>query len=165
MGKIKIYEFESVDSTNNKAKEASFAEDSYIIYTKNQTNGRGQYNRKWISKKGLTFSVVMKKEIKDAFAIVPKAIIKFLNDIGFEAEIKQPNDIYYCGKKLCGILIETIYKEFKIDKTIIGIGININEDEKICDKINGAISIKCNLDDYEIMERIYNYINNENRKG
>lgn len=144
-----------MDSTNDKAKEMETEEKEYIIYTDNQTNGRGQYDRKWISDKGLTFSIVVKKENPEYSTIVPNAIVKYLKENNIETQIKYPNDIYYNGKKLGGILVENIYKENRYDKTIIGIGLNINEIEDIINKVENSICIHMDKEKVEIMKEIY----------
>lgn len=160
---IKIYYYKTLDSTNNKAKELRTKEKSYIIYTDNQTNGRGQYNRKWLSRNGLTFSIVIKKENQEYSKIIPVAIIKYLKENGIEATIKYPNDIYYKNRKLGGILIENIYNENLYDKTIIGIGLNVNENEEIIKNVENSISIKIDKKKErfikEIYLEIYNFIN------
>ncbi len=158
MKDIKIYYFDTLDSTNNKAKEIETGEKEYIVYTDNQTNGRGQYDRKWISEKGLTFSLVIKKENTNYSSIVPKAIIEYLKDKGFDAIIKYPNDIYYKDKKLGGILIENIYKEDKYNKTIIGIGLNINENDDVMQKVENSIGIIINENKENIIKDISTYI-------
>ena len=155
---IKIYYFETLDSTNNKAKEIETEEKQYIVYTNNQTNGRGQYDRKWISENGLTFSLVVKKENNDYSSIVPKAIIEYLKYNGFCATIKYPNDIYYKDKKLGGILIENIYKEDKYIKTVIGIGLNINENDDVIQKVENSIGIIINENKENIIKDISTYI-------
>ena len=111
---LKIYYFKILDSTNNKAKELDALEKEYIIYTDNQTSGRGQFDRKWISGKGLTFSLVVKKENNKYSSIVPKAIIKYLKTKGIIAKIKPPNDIYYKNS------IYTIY--YNNEKIILEMG-------------------------------------------
>ena len=153
-----MYYFEELDSTNNKAKEFETEDEQYIIYTNKQTSGRGQYDRKWVSENGLTFSIVLKKENENYASIVSAAIIKYLEKKGIEANIKYPNDIYYKEKKLCGILTENIYKDNSYYKTIIGIGININENERIINKVENSISIKLNEEKEKIISDIYECI-------
>ena len=155
---IKMYYFKKLDSTNNKAKELEKEDEQFIVYTNNQTNGRGQFDRKWISENGLTFSIVLKKENSNYSKIVPEAIIDYLKNKGFEAIIKYPNDIYYKGKKLGGILIENIYNENKYHKTIIGIGLNINENEKISKIEKNAIVVSIDDKQEKIIKDIYSYI-------
>ena len=57
-----------------------------------------------------------------------KIVSKVINRVcNVETNVKEPNDIYYNGKKLGGILIETQYSVNKLDYLIIGIGINVNQ--------------------------------------
>lgn len=147
-----------MESTNNKAKELVVPENEYIIYTKNQTGGRGQYDRKWISNKGITFSIVLKEENEEYYKIVPNAIINYLKEKNIDAEIKLQNDIFYNGKKLGGILIENIYQENKYDKTIIGIGLNINEDKSIENTVENSICINIKEKTENIIKNIYKNI-------
>ncbi len=55
------------------------------------------------------------------------AIISAIKNLNTNFKIKWPNDIYFENKKLGGILIENILHGFNIYKTIIGIGLNINQ--------------------------------------
>jgi len=155
MDGIKLYYFDKLKSTNDKAKEVDYPENKYIIYTSCQTDGRGQNDHKWISKNGITFSIVIKAKIKDASMLAPEAIIKYLKSKGIDAKIKYPNDIYYNGKKLGGILTETIYKENFFDKTIIGIGLNINETSDIEELVDNSICISLNESIEEIIKGIF----------
>jgi biotin-[acetyl-CoA-carboxylase] ligase BirA-like protein len=158
MGKIKIYEFRKLESTNSKAKDTNYDENEYVIYTKKQTDGRGQYDRKWNSITGLTFSIVLKSEFADAFYIFPQAIVNYLSKLGIQAIVKEPNDIFYNEKKLGGILIETLYNESVFDKTIIGIGLNINESKKIMQIEQDSITIKLDAKPEEIINGIWEEI-------
>ena len=61
---------------------------------------------------------------------------------GYELNIKHPNDIILNGKKLGGILTETLVLKTEVEQIIVGIGLNINED-KFCKEIEGiATSLK-----------------------
>lgn len=153
-----MYYFDELDSTNNKAKEFETEEKQYVIYTNKQTSGRGQYDRKWISENGLTFSIVIKNENENYASIIPIAIVKYLSEKGIEATIKYPNDIYYNGKKLGGILIENIYKDNCYEKTIIGIGININENDDVIEKVENSITIKIKEEKERIILDIFRFI-------
>ena len=111
--------------------------DNYtIVYTDNQTKGRGQHESKWISEpyKNLTFSLFTRfKDLKIThqkylnFA-VSLAIFDTLNDEKLtNIFIKWPNDIMSANKKICGILIENTYSGSNIKNCIIGIGLNVNQ--------------------------------------
>jgi len=141
----------SCQSTNDEAmrllKENTFKE-NFIVNTFSQLKGRGQYENSWISEDGknLTFSLV----IAPSF-IAPKfqfqltiisslAAVSFLNKYNYDKfSIKWPNDILYKGKKICGILIENIIKGNILAHSIIGVGLNVNQDSF---EFESAISLK-----------------------
>ncbi|NCP46212.1 MAG: biotin--[acetyl-CoA-carboxylase] ligase, partial [Flavobacteriales bacterium] len=101
----------------------------------NQLHGRGQMGSSWESNpcQNLTFSVIIPPKILvveqfQISKIVALALISFLNQLGIKnTSIKWPNDIYIKEKKIAGILIENILKNNKIEHTIIGIGLNVNQ--------------------------------------
>ena len=106
-----------------------------IIITDYQKSGRGRRNNKWISTPGdnLTFSLVLKENnakklhllsILCGVAIVD-GIRKFTN---IDCSLKWPNDIILNKKKVGGILIET-KKNNNDTYAVIGIGLNINQEE------------------------------------
>lgn len=128
--------FNEIDSTNTYLKEnyriyknLSFVDASY------QKKGKGRLGRSWEAKKdeSLMFSVLIKdkKLLQNApilSLVAGCAVFKFLQQIGLEnVSIKWPNDIYVSGKKVCGILLESVSHE-KIDAVIIGIGLNVNQE-------------------------------------
>ncbi|ARV07766.1 biotin--[acetyl-CoA-carboxylase] ligase [Polaribacter sp. SA4-10] len=136
---MKIIKLNAINSTNSFLKE--LAQDAAlknftVAVTNNQTNGRGQQVNKWISKpfKNLTFSVfitfsdlqIQKKKYLN-FA-VSLAIYESLLDLNIpRTTIKWPNDILSANKKICGVLIENSIKGSKIKSSIIGIGLNTNQ--------------------------------------
>lgn len=158
MGKIKKYYFEVLDSTNDKAKRFNAKEKDYVIYTNKQLNGRGQYDRKWVSNTGLTFSIILDEYNELYSKIVPIAILKYFEKKKIKTKIKTPNDIYLNGRKLGGILIENIFSDNKYIKTIIGIGLNINDDVKI----DNSICIGIDQDRESIIDDIYFFIKEVN---
>ncbi|MFN4189474.1 MAG: biotin--[acetyl-CoA-carboxylase] ligase [Pseudothermotoga sp.] len=102
-----------------------------VVVAQCQTAGRGRYNRYWHSPEGgLWFSILFKprKQIKPTFftKICSVAIVKALSLIEVYTRIKWPNDIYYEGKKLAGILSESVFEENTLKAVIVGIGINVN---------------------------------------
>ena len=131
--KFKVFRFDKVVSTNNTAiKKIKNSNLNYgMIISEKQTNGRGQYGRKWISYKGnlfvsffykienLDYSIVELTRIN--CLLVKKIISKYYKKKIF---YKKPNDLLINKKKICGILQETVNK---IDKKylIVGIGINL----------------------------------------
>lgn len=131
---------EEVGSTNNEAKilAANGVKDGTIVVSEMQKNGRGRISRGWFSPygKGIWCSVILKPNFLPqdapkctlmAAVAVTKAIYNITN---VKVGIKWPNDILYNGKKLVGILTEMNAEMDRINYIVIGMGINVNLDEK-----------------------------------
>ncbi|MGO1372224.1 MAG: biotin--[acetyl-CoA-carboxylase] ligase [Senegalia sp. (in: firmicutes)] len=133
-----IYYYNSIDSTNKKAKNLAMNENKEaVIISEEQTMGKGRLGRNWISPKykGIWMSIILKPEIAPEEApkitqIAAAAVSKVLDDINIENKIKWPNDIVINKKKVCGILTEMNGEIDKINFIVIGIGINVNLEEK-----------------------------------
>lgn len=108
-----------------------------VVVTKSQTKGRGQRENSWISEpnKNLTFSVFIKdfellvlnqKYLNFAVCLAVFDVIK--KHLNTNIFIKWPNDIMSANQKICGILIENKIADAKINQTILGIGLNVNQD-------------------------------------
>lgn len=109
-----------------------------VLYTYKQSEGKGQIGRKWYSgmDKNMTFSLqigINQLLARNQFhlnMIVSLAlrdwIASFIED---EVYIKWPNDIYIKSKKVAGILIQNTLSNQHISKSLIGVGININEED------------------------------------
>jgi len=133
-----VIHLETVDSTNNYAAnllKTSKVANGTIIVTKRQTAGKGQRGNLWETEdeKNIILSIILFPGIqpKDAFHLttaaslaVHKTITPYLNNV----KIKWPNDILVGQKKIAGILIENQVKSGLIASSIIGIGININQE-------------------------------------
>ena len=149
--KPNIIRLNKIDSTNSFAKKiisSKIVEDWTVIHATEQTNGRGQRGNAWQSnpKENLTFSLIISSNIKVEkqfyiSKIVSLALLSFFNKHSDNATIKWPNDIYINDKKIAGILIENYIQANKINKSIIGIGININQCE-FDENIPNPISLK-----------------------
>jgi BirA family transcriptional regulator, biotin operon repressor / biotin---[acetyl-CoA-carboxylase] ligase len=137
---MRIIKLNAIDSTNSFLKELIGNEavaDYTVVMADYQTNGRGQMGTTWDSEKGknLMFSMFKDLSIHDVefpFYIsmaISLAILKALKTINIpDLSIKWPNDILSVDKKVCGILIENVIKD-KLNSTIIGIGVNVNQTE------------------------------------
>ena len=121
-----------------------------VIMAESQYAGRGQQNNRWHSDPGknLTFSLLLRPTFLpvaqqfDLNRAVSLAIIDALEPIlGSNLKIKWPNDIYYNDKKLGGILIENILQGSQIKNSVIGIGLNINQEVFPLD-VPKAVSLK-----------------------
>jgi BirA family transcriptional regulator, biotin operon repressor / biotin---[acetyl-CoA-carboxylase] ligase len=127
-------------STNDvalgKIKLKEIAEGSVVI-AEAQTNGRGQRGNKWWSEPGknLTFSLVLQPfflDITEQFElniIISLAVSEVLSDYIQGIRIKWPNDLFHEEKgKIGGILIENLVNQRGIEFSVIGIGLNINQE-------------------------------------
>ena len=136
LGRNLIY-YHSIDSTQKKIKNIKKPENGTIIITDNQFEGVGTHDRKWYTGNG--------KNIAMSFVLLPECNIKKIENLTIEIakcivnaikkkckinlEIKEPNDLFYEGKKVGGILTETSCKGEIVSKIFIGIGINVNQEE------------------------------------
>ena len=129
-----IYYFDTLPSTNVKAKELALEEkEGTIIIAEEQTKGKGRLGRHWISPKGkgIWMSIILKpsiapSEVAKLTLIGAAAVNQGLEDMGIESYIKWPNDIIVHDKKVCGILTEMSCELNMINYVVMGIGININ---------------------------------------
>ena len=105
-----------------------------IVSADYQSGGKGQRGRVWESEAGenLTFSVLLKPKIGVAnqyliSAAVSLALVEALDHYGCDALIKWPNDIIVNNHKIAGLLIENQLKGDRIEYSIVGIGLNVNQ--------------------------------------
>jgi len=131
--KLKKFKFKKVKSTNNTAiriiKESNY--NLGMVIAETQTNGRGQYGRKWISSKGNLFVSFFNELNKTNLSIntitkINCLLVKKLLSTFTRKKIifKKPNDLLIDKKKISGILQEVIFLNKK-KFLITGIGINI----------------------------------------
>ncbi len=169
IGKNIIY-FDEIDSTNIKAKELAQKniDDGSIIIAEKQTLGSGRFNRKWISPSGgLWFTLVLRPKLPPNEApkitqIAAASIYKTLKDFDINVNIKWPNDIILNGKKLCGILAEMKCDMDTVHYLVLGIGMNVNINEKNFDEIAKPIatSLKIQFDkEFKRSEILANFLN------
>lgn len=136
---LQYHHFKELDSTNAYLQRQQSERDirNWVVSTDEQTAGKGMGNNGWESEvgKNLTFSLAVDVGFLPAArqfllseavalglyeAIIPLIPVEKLH-------IKWPNDIYYEGHKLAGILINSTIKANLMDVSIIGIGLNVNQ--------------------------------------
>lgn len=137
-----IIHIKETESTNDYAKlNINQFEVPALIYADFQTKGRGQSNNVWYSEnsKNLLCSIVLPLSLSVEYnnyisRWISIILVELLKNYQIEEEhtkIKWPNDIIVLTnegyKKICGILIENIIEKNKITKTIIGVGLNVNQ--------------------------------------
>ena len=130
-----------------------------VIMAENQYAGRGQLQNGWHTEPGknLTFSILLNPgflPLADQFDLVRVTSLGVFDALkpllGNLLKIKWPNDIYYSSHKLCGMLIENIVQAGRIKHSVIGIGVNVNQ-EAFPAWLPNAISIKQILhEDYDL---------------
>ncbi len=136
---MRMIKVSATDSTNSflRKRMAEFPFENICVVTEEQTFGRGQMGTKWQSGKGenLTFSVLIRKLQLPAqkqfklSALISLSLLEALRGLEIEdLSVKWPNDILAGNKKLAGILIENVLKGDKINASIIGIGLNVNQE-------------------------------------
>ncbi|MCG8340976.1 MAG: biotin--[acetyl-CoA-carboxylase] ligase [Cytophagales bacterium] len=108
-----------------------------LIITAHQTHGKGQRGSTWLSipYKNLTFSLVLYPtflEVAESFSLtmsvslaVQQVLAQYITN---GLKIKWPNDLYCQHLKLGGILIENAVQGKRLATSIVGIGLNINQE-------------------------------------
>lgn len=117
---------DTCDSTNAWAyRHADTLYHGQVIYTRNQTHGRGQYGRRWHSG-GFTASFVLASSprisapsLGAALAVV-QAVESKVPSLRNQLQLKWPNDVMAQGKKLAGILCEQHQQWL-----VVGVGLNL----------------------------------------
>ena len=158
---FKIIHIDETDSTNRWLRDNSQGETGVsspeVVVAEYQTAGKGCGTNSWESERGknLTFSVLLHPEEIPASAqfriseVVSVALCVTLESYIYnKVEIKWPNDIYVGDRKICGILIENHLQGSTIKDSIIGIGLNVNQQTFMSDAPN-PVSM-CQLVGHEI---------------
>jgi BirA family biotin operon repressor/biotin-[acetyl-CoA-carboxylase] ligase len=139
MGKKVIY-VPTCHSTNLLAEQVLADKGNYegtVVITDHQTMGRGQFDREWETEPGknLTLSVILKPSflhLESQFLLnmfSSLAVKKTVSFLAGYSEIKWPNDILINNRKISGILIKNVLKGKTITNSILGIGLNVNQEK------------------------------------
>lgn len=151
----KLFFFESIDSTNACAKALAQAgtQQGAVVVAEHQTDGRGRHGRTWRANPGqnLLFSVLLRPSLPRSSA----GLLTFFAAVsvarGIEQvcecriECKWPNDLLLRGRKVCGILLENSIDHDRIEYSVIGVGINVNQSEFDADLNTKATSLLLEL--------------------
>jgi BirA family biotin operon repressor/biotin-[acetyl-CoA-carboxylase] ligase len=127
--------FDSIGSTNNEALAwaTTEAKDLSLVIADEQTAGRGRLDRKWFTPKGtaLAFSLLLRPTAEEKpyltrmVGLAALAVADALRTRGLVTQIKWPNDVLLNGRKVAGILVESVWSGEEVDYVVIGIGMNI----------------------------------------
>lgn len=178
--------FDSLGSTNvhlrKMLSEDASLRSGMVIAARQQREGRGRGERKWVSTAGkdLTFSFFLRVEVEPA-SIASLALVaglgvaEVLEKVGVRGRLKWPNDVLVGGRKICGILSEyTGADSGGLAGAIVGVGVNVNMNEAESAEIDApATSVfietgRCVEVDYVlelILERLGGWIERWERGG
>lgn len=146
-----FYFYEEIPSTNSHAKKLTKNESLHgvLIVADHQSEGRGQYDRQWKTNAGqnLTFSLILEPPNAERLILLTLACALAIEEALAEVVrtpciIKWPNDILCEGKKLCGILTETVFSGNVLDRVVVGIGLNVNQTNFGDELADTAVSLK-----------------------
>jgi len=163
-----LVEVDNTTSTNDyglKLFSHNHPIEGTVIFAHHQTKGKGQYDKTWESEPGknITMSIILYPTFLSAYKqfylnqAISLGIYEFVKDCILDAgcwlldktrnqkkeevKIKWPNDIYVGDSKIAGILIENNITGSKINASVVGIGINVNQ-TKFNSYIPNATSLK-----------------------
>jgi BirA family transcriptional regulator, biotin operon repressor / biotin---[acetyl-CoA-carboxylase] ligase len=127
-----LHIFDSLSSTNQTLWDLlnQGAKPGCVVIATQQTAGRGQWGRQWVSPSGglyLSVAISPKLEATDSYQLTLASawgIVAQLRKCGVSVGIKWPNDLVLDGRKLGGILTETKIHKGQITQAVIGVGIN-----------------------------------------
>lgn len=140
--------------------------EGFAVLTDFQTNGRGQGNNTWQSAKGqnLMFSLLLFPRYLEArhgfwlSAAIALGVAEALEDYLPGTKVKWPNDIFFGNRKLGGILIENQVSGSRFERSIVGIGININQLDLLPSATSLALERGREFDRKLIFEAIRNQV-------
>ena len=152
---MKFLYLDEVDSTNlfGKKNIDQLADKTVIVATR-QTAGRGRLSRAWLDlgEGNLFVSIILKPSNKfdekftNLTQFLSVVLCKVLEEYGITPQIKWPNDVLINGKKIAGILSETVMQGANFKGLVLGFGVNItatqNDVEKITDKAVTSLSLE-----------------------
>ncbi len=132
--RLKLLEVTSSTQEEARLLAEQGAQEGTLVIAEEQTGGRGRQGRKWFSPahKGVWMSLLMRPKHPLSFApkltlLTAVAVCRAIRKVtGVDAGIKWPNDLLVQGKKVCGILIESVGEDEMIKYCIAGIGIDVN---------------------------------------
>jgi len=129
---------DEIESTNTEllAGKQQYKKTGTVLLAEKQLAGKGRKDRTWQSARGLnlTFSILLMKDVLSGINVnhlnlaASLAVASAIENLyQLKTELKWPNDVLIDKKKVSGILTETSIKGTKIERVVIGIGINLNQ--------------------------------------
>lgn len=134
----KIEYFEEIESTHIYGRKIAEDEENNgkVLLAEVQTGGIGTKGRSWYTGygKNIAMTIILHPKCKidelDNLTVeIAEKIKEAIYELyGYKLEIKEPNDLMFNGKKICGILTELHSQGEKIKYLLISFGFNVNED-------------------------------------
>lgn len=152
---------DEIDSTNNYANhliQAGNAENGTVVLSYYQHQGKGQAGNNWESARELNMLISL--VLFPSFLppanqffismITSNALADWINQKIKNVKVKWPNDIYVADRKIAGILIETAVQGNMLQSAVVGIGLNLNQ-EDFSPGLPNPVSLKqLTGDDYNV---------------
>ena len=155
---LRIKGFLRVKSTNSEAlalaKEG--APSGTLVFSEEQTSGRGRTNRTWFSpaRAGLYCTLILRPKQSGKYwplltLVASVALVDTLKDFSdrkimphpIDVDIKWPNDVLIAGKKCAGILLETLLNDADDPAAVVGFGINVRKESVPETLVSEAVSL------------------------
>lgn len=173
-----VVTYDVTDSTNTRAIAlAETVDGNILVAAEEQTGGKGRQGKSFYSPaaSGIYFSLIIRPEGKldDIVSVTSSAAVAVAKTIeemtGLDPKIKWVNDIYLNGKKVCGILVQSIVKSGEIKGLCIGIGVNIST-EKFPDDIGqraGSLGVEIDRNIFvaKVSQRLISFSENVGDKA
>lgn len=146
-----LFYFEELPSTNNFAKKMNGDSGCHgaLVMADYQSKGRGQHEHEWIVEPGqnLTFSLIFQPSNAERLNLLTLVCALSVKDTimhftGLKPNIKWPNDVLVNGKKLSGILTETVFIGNRLERVVVGIGFNVNQNKFEASVTSDATSLR-----------------------
>ena len=126
-----LHKLEDVGSTNGwTVARCAQIPSKTLVYTRNQTEGRGRNGRAWVSHPGesVAFSIVVDGLPSGTLLtwvplLAGVSVVEIVKNLGVTGvSLKWPNDVLVDGKKLAGVLVEVLPDS----RMVVGVGVNID---------------------------------------
>jgi len=141
-----IYYPEIASTSTFAMQNISSFQDKDVLMAEIQTQGRGRFDRKWISDKpeNIYISFVLKPAIlldkpsplNNISQYLSLKVCELLEEYGTKSFIKWPNDVIVNNKKISGILAQTSIKGNSFQGLVLGIGVNLNFEQHEMESID-----------------------------
>ncbi len=134
VGKRLVF-FQKIPSTMDEAARLARegTADGTVVVAETQTSGRGRFGRNWVSPQGNIYMSVVFRPTLDALPFLSMlagvaTVQTIRKTTGLSPKIKWPNDVMLDGKKVSGILVESVMEGESVCYAVLGIGLNVNLD-------------------------------------